>query len=100
MELVQVITLGVANVCLKPRLPPKSKQPLVDFAAFKDLSYTFFACGMFWVRQQPVAFYKVECTYIARLSGLCTLPSTTLPPSLGLNSILGWAILTRLSSFL
>ena len=49
MGLVQVITLAGANFCLRPRLPPKPKQPLVDFAAFKDLSYTFFACGMFCV---------------------------------------------------
>jgi hypothetical protein len=51
MGLIQVITLGIANICLKRRLPPKPKQLLVDCVAFKDFSYTFFACGMFCVCQ-------------------------------------------------
>jgi len=49
MGLVQVVTLGLANCLLKQRLVPKPRAQIVDWAAFKDLSYTFFACGMFSV---------------------------------------------------
>lgn len=57
--LVQVITLGFANFLLKPRLPPRPRAPFVDWAAFLDLSYTFFACGMFCVCSQlPHSFSR------------------------------------------
>lgn len=59
--LVQVVTLGLANFCLRPRLPPKARAPLVDWAAFKDPSYTFFACGMFSVCDGVACVTGVLC---------------------------------------
>lgn len=76
--LVQVITLGVANFLLKPRLNPKPSAPFVEWAAFKDLSYTFFACGMFCVGQQSVYSLcaGLMCTDFFRPFGACFSPST------------------------
>lgn len=49
MGMLQVATLSLALLLLRPRLAPRRTGPFVDWAAFKDLAYTFFACAMFCV---------------------------------------------------
>ena len=43
MLAIMVVTLTFT----KPRLPPRSSGPLVEWAAFKELPYTLFSIGMF-----------------------------------------------------
>lgn len=51
---VQLSTLLFANVFMKARLPPRRAGSLVEWSAFKELEYTFYAVGMFFVsRLQP-----------------------------------------------
>ncbi|KAH7127592.1 riboflavin transporter MCH5 [Dactylonectria macrodidyma] len=45
---VQLGTLIVSNILIKPRVPARKKGPMVEWAAFKELDYTFFAIGMFF----------------------------------------------------
>ncbi|KAM5362717.1 hypothetical protein ACJZ2D_012379 [Fusarium nematophilum] len=44
---VQLGTLLVAGCFLKSRLPPRKSGPLVEWAAFKELEYTFYVIGAF-----------------------------------------------------
>jgi MFS family permease len=46
---VQLACLLVANVFLRPRIPPRQTGALVEWRAFKDLEYTFYAVGSFFV---------------------------------------------------
>lgn len=45
---VQMGTLLISNRFLRPRLPPRQTGPWVEWAAFKDLEYTFYAAGCFF----------------------------------------------------
>ncbi|KAI0121677.1 major facilitator superfamily domain-containing protein [Xylariales sp. AK1849] len=45
---VQLATLLFANVFMKSRLPPRRSGSLVEWGAFKELEYTFYAMGMFF----------------------------------------------------
>ncbi|CEI66602.1 hypothetical protein FVEN_g10200 [Fusarium venenatum] len=47
--LVQLVTLIMANLLLRPRLPPRKAGPWVDIASFKEKGYLFFAIGIFFV---------------------------------------------------
>ncbi|KAI0474940.1 MFS general substrate transporter [Xylariaceae sp. FL0804] len=49
MGFVQAATLLFACVFFKSRVPPRRAGSLVDWAAFRDLEYTFYAVGMFFV---------------------------------------------------
>ncbi len=51
---IQLVTLVVANVGLSPRMPPRRTGPFVEWAAFKETEYTFYACGSFFV--SPIHF--------------------------------------------
>lgn len=42
-------TMTVANVLAKPRIKPRKTGPLVEWAAFKELEYTFYAAASFFV---------------------------------------------------
>jgi nitrate/nitrite transporter NarK len=45
--LISVVTLGSVNFILKPRLKPRKAGPIVEWAAFKELTYVLFAAGKF-----------------------------------------------------
>ncbi|KAH7327816.1 major facilitator superfamily domain-containing protein [Stachybotrys elegans] len=44
---IQFVTMVVANVISKPRLKPRRTGPLVEWSAFKEPEYTFYAFGAF-----------------------------------------------------
>ncbi|KAL4751187.1 hypothetical protein BDW72DRAFT_203291 [Aspergillus terricola var. indicus] len=44
---ISLATITPCLVFLKQRLPPRKSGPLVEWAAFKEASYSFFAIGMF-----------------------------------------------------
>ncbi|KAI1370989.1 MFS general substrate transporter [Hypoxylon crocopeplum] len=45
---VQLATLAFTIVFMKSRLPPRRSGSLVEWAAFRELEYTFYAAGMFF----------------------------------------------------
>ncbi|KAK7992048.1 riboflavin transporter MCH5 [Apiospora saccharicola] len=45
---VQLATSLFANLFMRPRLPPRRAGSLVEWSAFRELEYTFFAAGMFF----------------------------------------------------
>ena len=47
---IQLATLILAGFFMKSRLPPRSTGPLVEWKAFKDLEYSFYAIGAYLVR--------------------------------------------------
>lgn len=47
---VQLVTLLFANFFMKSRLPPRRTGSLVEWGAFKEPEYVFYALGMFFVR--------------------------------------------------
>jgi MFS family permease len=46
---IQLAGLVVVNCFLRTRIPPRRTGPLVDWVAFKELEYTFYAVGVFLV---------------------------------------------------
>ncbi len=51
---VQVATLLVANIGLRTRLPPRRSGQIIEWSAFKDPEYSFYAAGSFFVRPLPL----------------------------------------------
>nr|RBQ99791.1 hypothetical protein FVER53263_09310 [Fusarium verticillioides] len=49
MGLVQLISLVMANLLLRPRIPPRQSGPWIDLASFKEKGYLFFAIGIFLI---------------------------------------------------
>lgn len=49
VALVQAAGFVVANLVLRTRVPPRRTGALVDWAAFEELEYTFYAAGSFTV---------------------------------------------------
>ncbi|KAF5667345.1 transporter MCH4 [Fusarium denticulatum] len=49
MGLVQLITLVMANLLLRPRIPSRQSGPWIDLASFKEKGYLFFAMGIFLI---------------------------------------------------
>lgn len=47
---IQAASMVVANIFLRPRIPPRQVGPWVEWAAFRELEYTFYAAGSFLVR--------------------------------------------------
>ncbi|KAK0668388.1 major facilitator superfamily domain-containing protein [Cercophora samala] len=45
--LIQLVTLGVGCVFLKPRIKPRKSGPLIDLAAWKEGEYVLYALGAF-----------------------------------------------------
>ncbi|CAM1503666.1 Fc.00g012570.m01.CDS01 [Cosmosporella sp. VM-42] len=45
---IQLATLAIAYLLVKPRIKPRKSGPLVEWAAFKELEYTFYAAGSFF----------------------------------------------------
>lgn len=46
---IQLATLTVGFIFLKPRIPPRKASKMVDLASFKELEYTFYTAGGFFV---------------------------------------------------
>ncbi|KAL8375835.1 hypothetical protein RB595_007112 [Gaeumannomyces hyphopodioides] len=46
--LVQLTCLSAVFFCLRPRVPPRKGGSIVDWASFRELEYTFYACGSFF----------------------------------------------------
>jgi MFS family permease len=46
---MQAGTMVIALVMLKSRLPPRRTGPMIDWMAFKELEYVFYAVGSFMV---------------------------------------------------
>jgi MFS family permease len=49
IALIQLTLLAVANLYLHPRMPPKAPSALIDWSAFRDASYNFYAAASFFV---------------------------------------------------
>lgn len=47
--LIQAGTLALSVVVLQSRIPPRKTGPFIDWAAFKELEYTFYAMATFTV---------------------------------------------------
>ena len=47
--LIQLASLAVSNAFMRTRIPPRRTGKLVELAAFKELEYTFYAAGSFFV---------------------------------------------------
>ncbi|KAF6827396.1 major facilitator superfamily transporter [Colletotrichum musicola] len=45
---IQLATLTIGFIFLKPRIPPRKKSQMVDLSAFKELEYSFYAAGGFF----------------------------------------------------
>ncbi|KAH8890493.1 MFS general substrate transporter [Thozetella sp. PMI_491] len=45
---IQLATLAVVNIGIRTRLPPRKTGPFLELSAFKELEYTFYACGSFF----------------------------------------------------
>jgi predicted MFS family arabinose efflux permease len=45
---VQLFCLVICKIIAKPRLPPRRAGPVVEWSAFKEAPYVFFASGMFF----------------------------------------------------
>lgn len=53
IALIQLVTLVVSGILMKPWVPPRRAGPLVEWHAFKELEYTFCMIGMFMVISHP-----------------------------------------------
>ncbi|KAK1460781.1 major facilitator superfamily transporter [Colletotrichum melonis] len=47
IALIQVVTLIVAGLLIKTRIPPRQAAPLVEWAAFRESEYSLYAIGAF-----------------------------------------------------
>ncbi|RYP80291.1 hypothetical protein DL770_006290 [Monosporascus sp. CRB-9-2] len=81
---VQLATLLFANVFMKSRLPPRRAGSLVEWGAFRELEYTFYAVGMFFnFLGLYFAFY-----YISAFSRTMIAPQLSYTDSLNLLLVL------------
>ncbi|KAK8045179.1 aspyridones efflux protein apdF [Apiospora rasikravindrae] len=79
---VQLATCLFTNFFMRARLPPRRTGSLVEWSAFRELEYTFFAIGMFF-NFWGVYFGFYYLSSFAR-SGLEMNPSLSYPDSLNL----------------
>ncbi|KAK8069599.1 MFS monocarboxylate transporter [Apiospora phragmitis] len=79
---VQLATCLFANFFMRARLPPRTTGSLVEWSAFRELEYTFFAIGMFF-NFWAVYFGFYYLSSFAR-SDLEMHPSLSYPDSLNL----------------
>lgn len=49
LAFIQLTCLGVCNVLMRTRLPPRKTGALVDWKSFREVTYSLFAVGMFFV---------------------------------------------------
>ncbi|XXH01092.1 hypothetical protein Hte_007443 [Hypoxylon texense] len=90
---VQLATLLFAVAFMKSRLPPRRSGSLVEWGAFRELEYTFYAAGMFFnFWGVYFAFY-----YLSAFSRAAVAPTLSYTDSLNLLLLLnGIGILGRL----
>ncbi|KAM0427770.1 hypothetical protein ACHAPT_007226 [Fusarium lateritium] len=92
---VQLVTLCVALVFVKPRIRPRESSPLVDWSAFKDVEYTLYVAASFFTCWGVYLAYY----FIAAYSQMALDPPLTYTESLDLLMILnGVGIVGRLAS--
>ncbi|KAJ0316017.1 hypothetical protein COL5a_011756 [Colletotrichum fioriniae] len=94
---VQAAALGTALSCLKPRVPPRKTGNLVEWAAFKDLEYTFYAVGAslcFWASYIVFFFLAAYARDIQGASYDTSLELLMITNGVG---ILGRLVLNRLA---
>ncbi|TGO51419.1 hypothetical protein BOTNAR_0357g00090 [Botryotinia narcissicola] len=48
LGLIQLVCLGICNIGIKQRVPPRKSGALIDYPSFKDAPYVLFAIGMFF----------------------------------------------------
>ncbi|KAL0936731.1 MFS monocarboxylate [Colletotrichum truncatum] len=88
IALVQLVTLLVTALVLKPRIKPRKAGSLVEWAAFKELEYTFYAVGSFlnylgvFFASYYIASYSrdiIGLSYTSSLNLLLLLNGTGVP---------------------
>ncbi|PWI76356.1 MFS monocarboxylate transporter [Purpureocillium lilacinum] len=81
---VQLATMVVANLLARPRIKPRRAGPLVEWSAFGELEYTFYAAGAFF------NFWGVYFAffYVAAFSREALRPPMSYPDSLNLLLLL------------
>ncbi|CAJ2508518.1 Uu.00g135440.m01.CDS01 [Anthostomella pinea] len=93
MGFVLLVTLIFANIFMRSRLPPRRAGSLVEWAAFRELEYTFYTIGMFFnFWGVYFAFY-----YLAAFSRSAITPGLSYVDSLNMLLLLnGIGVLGRL----
>lgn len=91
---VQAVTLLFVIATMKTRLPPTKSTRIVEWVAFKELEYTFFTAGMFFVRPGSDS-YRHLLMETCRTSGPSSLVTTTSLPTAGILSLPTSAIQTH-----
>ncbi|CCT69080.1 related to monocarboxylate transporter 4 [Fusarium fujikuroi IMI 58289] len=72
MGLMQLITLDMANLLLRPRIPPRQSVPWIDLVWFKREGYLFFAIGIFTFWTTFFPFYCLTCFAVSQLDKTLT----------------------------
>ncbi|ORY60914.1 major facilitator superfamily domain-containing protein [Pseudomassariella vexata] len=93
MGFVSLTTMVFANFFMRSRLPPRTTGSLVEWGAFKELEYTFYAVGMFF------NFWSIYFAffYIASFSRTAISPPLTYTDSLNLLLLMnGIGVIGRL----
>ena len=96
--LIQLVLLGGCNLVAKTRVLPNRSGPLIELGAFKELEFTFYCVGMFFVRLPGVMLMHhlvLSLTSRVRICPGLTLRITTRPPSVALASRPGSPTLIR-----
>jgi MFS family permease len=79
LAFIQLGCLVVCNLLLRTRVPRRRAGAVVDWKSFKELSYTLFAVGMFFVSETSARFEVM--LMIRRCFGVHTLPTSTSDPT-------------------
>jgi MFS family permease len=74
---LQLAILIVANMFAKTRVPPRRTGPIVEWEAFKEIPYTLFAIGSFFVSSFDM-ISPLSANLKPRISGAFTLHSTSM----------------------
>lgn len=65
---VQLGSCLFANFFMKPRLPPRMTGSLVEWSAFREMEYTFFAIGMFFVSAKTFSSLPSQPPFLSLLT--------------------------------
>jgi MFS family permease len=83
---VMLFNLVVMNLVLRSRMPPRKAGSLIDWAAFREMEYVFYAIGVFLVRNSfsplfpaPSDVQTSDTSPLSSASGPSTSQSTTSP---------------------
>ncbi|KAF6815819.1 MFS monocarboxylate transporter [Colletotrichum sojae] len=92
---VALAVATIANVLLRPRLPPRRSGPLLEWAAFREGPYILFALGVFlYFMALYFGFFYIN-TYARKVVGFSTTESVSLlliTNGMGIPSrpVVGW----------